>query len=126
MRLGRIVILGILLWLFLLAEKYVFFELLGFAAPWQAWTYFLLIIIFVRIISGPLGVINFLEAIFAALVWLLLVVILDSAVAKRFLNPQIFQTSLYWYGFLAVLLSVFFLHRKRHIHIRKQLSAGHH
>jgi len=126
MNIGRIAILGIILWVFLLLEKYLFFESLGFSAAWQAWVYYILIIILVRIISRRMGVINFLEAIFIALIWLLMVLLLDSFISKRFLSEQIFRTNHYWWAYFTVFWSVFFLHKKRHIHIRKEQAAQHH
>lgn len=118
MHFGKITIFGIILWVFLIAEKYLFFEILAFSAVWQAWVYYILIFIFVRIISRRLGVINFLEAIFVSLVWLLIVLILDSFIAKQFLSEEIFQSSNYWWTYLSIFIAVFFLHKKRHIYIR--------
>ncbi len=126
MHFGKVTILGLLLWLLVLADKYVFFELLGFTAAWQSWIYYILLIIFARIISRRLGVINFLEAIFSALVWLLTILVLDSLLAKAVLSAAAFSSPHYWWSYAAILIAVFFLHKKRHIQVRKLLHEKHH
>ena len=126
MNIGKIAILGIILWVFLLLEKYLFFQILGFSSAWQPWVYYILIIISVRIISRRIGVINFLEAIFIALIWLLMILLLDSFIGKRFLSEEIFRFNHYWWAYFTVFWAVFFLHKKRHIQIRKEQAAHHH
>ena len=126
MNVGRITLLGIALWVFLLLEKYLFFQVLGFTAAWSLWVYYILIIIFARVISRRLGVVNFLEAVFVSLIWLLMVLLLDSFVAKRFFSGEIFRSGNYWWAYFAVFWSVFFLHKKRHIQVRKEQAAQRH
>jgi|SRR3989344_1619370 len=126
MHFGKVTILGLLLWLLVLADKYIFFEILAFTAAWQAWIYYILLVIFARVISRRLGVINFLEAIFAALIWLLMILVLDSLIAKPLMSADVFRSSNYWWSYLAILIAVFFLHKKRHIQVRKLLHEKHH
>lgn len=126
MSFGKILGLGILFWLLLLGEKFLFLEIFQLSAAWQPYVYYILIVIFSRIISRRLGVINFVEAVFASLVWLLMILILDSFIAKSFMSPKIFTSSNYWWSYLAIFLAVFFLHKKRHIQVRKDLQAKHH
>lgn len=121
----KITFLGFLLWAFLLLEKYLFFEVWGFSAAWQSWLYYILMILFVRVLARRFGVINFLEAIFIDLVWLLIILMLDSFIAKRFLGQEVFRTGNYWGSYLAVFVAMFFLHKKRHIQVRKLLKHSH-
>lgn len=126
MHFGKLLFLGFLFWLIVLAEKYIFFAVLGFSAAWQLFVYYLLLIIFSRIFARRFGVINFLEAIFTALVWLLIILFLDYLFAKSLISTAIFRTANYWWSYLAIFVSVFFLHKKRHIHVRKELRAHKH
>lgn len=126
MNFNKIIIYGILLWLLALADKYVFFEVLGFISAWQAWVYYILLIIFARVICRRLGVINFIEAIFTALVWFLMILLLDSLIAKSFMPAWVFRSEHYWWSYVAILIAVFFLHKKRHIQVRKLLHEKHH
>ena len=126
MSVGKITILGIVFWLSLLLLKYGLLQNLGLDSTWEIWVYYILIIIFARVISRRVGVINFLEAIFVSLVWMLIILLLDTFIAKKLLDPQIFTLKHYWFSFLALFVGVFFLHKKRHIQIRKEQAAAHH
>lgn len=128
MHFGKVLVLGFILWPLVLADRYVFFELLGASAAWQAWIYYILLIIFARVISRRLGVINFVEAIFSALIWLLMILLLDSFIVKslNLLPDEVFRSEHYWWSYVAILVAVFFLHKKRHIQVRKLLHEKHH
>jgi hypothetical protein len=128
MNFKRVLILGILAWLLLLGTKFVFLKALGFGSAWQVWAYYILILLIMRVLSRALGVLNFLEAQFVGLLWVVLILFLDSVFAKRFLSIEIFRGAHYWWSYFAVFAGVFFMHKKRHIHIRKEQAAhhGHH
>ena len=125
MTLGKITILGLLLWLLLLSEKFLFFGAIATAGVWKLWAYYLIIIIICRVLARRLGILNFLEAFFVATIWLLIVLLFDYWVGKRLLGNFVFQDKHYWYGYIAAFVSVFFLHKKRHIQIRKEQAARH-
>lgn len=72
-----------------------------------------------------MGVLNFMEAFFIFLVWFLGGMFLDLLITSAFVGTAVFSQSAYWYGFLFMLLSIMFFHKKRHIHIRKELHARH-
>jgi hypothetical protein len=124
----RIMVLGIIIWLLILVVKYFFLDVTGISSTWQSWVYYLLVIFLAASVSRRLGVINILEAFFVGLVWLVVILLLDSFIAQRFMESGIFRTGHYWWSYLAILLSVFFLHKKRHVQIRKEQHAhhGHH
>lgn len=126
MNFSKIVIFGFLLWGFLLLEKYLFLGQGSFTSAWQEWSYYLLLIVACRMLSRRFGAINFIEAIFIALVWIFEILILDSLIAKKLFAGAVFRSGHYWWSFLVLLLAVFFLHKKRHIEVRKRLREEHH
>ena len=126
MNFKRVLILGLVAWLLLLGGKILFLQYFGLASTWQVWAYYILILLLMRVLSRALGVLNFLEAQFVGILWALLILLLDSVVAKRFLSDEIFRGAHYWWSYFAVFAGVFFMHKKRHIHIRKEQASHHH
>ena len=73
-----------------------------------------------------LGIINFFEAFLVIGLWVAGDVLLDAMLTASFSSTRIFSQLYFWggYGFMAVF--IFFMHKKRHIHIRKEQRAHHH
>ncbi len=122
---GSIIKYGLIMWVGMLFLKFVFLSWLGIFS-WRAWVYFILILLLSRKVSRQFGVINILEAGFIGIIWAVIILFLDSLFGKRFIDPQVFASSGYWWSYLAMFVSVFFLHNKRHIQIRKEQHSQHH
>ena len=121
---GMILKYGLLVWACLLLIKWVFLSWWGLG-NFTVVVYYLLIILVSRKLCRKIGVINILEAGFIGIMWAIIILLLDSLLAKKFIDAQVFATGGYWFSYLAMFLAVFFLHNKRHIHIRKE-QAHHH
>jgi hypothetical protein len=121
---GSILKYGLVMWLIMLVLKWVF---LGWLNPvsWQMGFYYLLIVISARKLSRKFGVINILEAGFIGIIWGLMILFLDSLIAKRFLVATVFVSKAYWWSYFVVFIAIFFLHQKRHVAIRQE-QAHHH
>jgi uncharacterized membrane protein YgaE (UPF0421/DUF939 family) len=112
------------MWLILFVFKWWFLAWLG-AVAWAVWVYYALIILASRKLSRKFGVINILEAGFIGIIWGIMILFLDSLVAKKFLDASVFVNKAYWLSYFVMFVSVFFLHQKRHIAIRQE-QAHHH
>ena len=72
------------------------------------------------------GVIHYLEAVTIIITWAVLDSITDLLLTSNFTSLSIFSNLTYWLGFLVLALAIMFFHKKRHLHIRKELHAKHH
>ena len=73
-----------------------------------------------------LGVINYLEAIFTAVVWTLAGLFVDLIITTNYTGLTIFLSVKYWIGFGVMAVGMFMFHKKRHVHIRHELRAKEH
>lgn len=86
------------------------------------------IVVFTTACVRRLGVINFLEGILTACVWLFFRMFFDILVTAPLLGLGIYKTVQLWVSYALIVVVIFFLHKKRHVHIRKELKKhhGHH
>lgn len=129
MTIKNLFLYSFLQWVFFSALKYVFFQYEILANPgWQNILFWLLSAAIAAAFVRRYGVINFLEAIFLIIVWVLGDLLLDLMFLSIYLGLGMFAKMEYWVGFGIFGLAVLFFHKKRHIHVRKVLqhSHGHH
>ena len=85
---------------------------------WQFF-YCAVIVILAALLIRTVGVMNYLEAIFIAVVWLVLDFVVDALVTYPLSGIGIFSSALLWVGYSFMMLSVIVFHQKRHIAIRR-------
>lgn len=110
----------------LMAVKIFFYSTLNFNDTFWQVAFLLITVVLATALIRRLGVISFLEAIFTLVFWFLFDLLMDLLVTSQIVDAPIFKTGSLWMGYLAMMLAVFLLHKKRHIHIRKELAAHHH
>lgn len=103
-----------------------FFNVTGFENWLYGFLYYALVFILSLAFARRLGVINYLEAIFVCIFWFFTNLFSDLLFTSNFLGTSMFTQRQLWLGYLAMLLAVFFFHKKRHVQIRKELHAKHH
>lgn len=87
----------------------------------------ILVIVITTACVRRLGVINFLEGILVACVWLFMRAIFDLLVTAPILGIGIYGKVQLWISYAVIVAAAFFLHKKRHVHIRKeQKKHAHH
>ena len=105
-----------------LLDKYI-----SLAPSINNYVLWVLIIVITTAFVRRLGVINFLEGILVACVWLFIRAIFDLLVTAPILGIGIYGKVQLWISYALIVAVVFFLHKKRHVHIRKeQRKHGHH
>jgi membrane-bound ClpP family serine protease len=70
-----------------------------------------------------LGVINYLEAMLAAGLWFIMILLMDLIVTGPIVGYSIFKTLLLWLSYLLVIITVLLFHKKRHIAIRRKMKS---
>jgi hypothetical protein len=126
MTITRFLFITLLEWAAMLALKFFYFrDALGSEAVGY-YIYFLLAAFVTLVLVRRLGTISYLEAIFICALWLVLFVFLDLLITSAFLGTDIFKEWQLWVGYFAMLFVVFFMHKKRHIQVRKDIHARHH
>jgi len=114
-------------YLFFAGAKVLFFGSYNYAAGKTGSIIYLVV---VAVISAALirrlGVINFLEAAFAAGLWTVINLLLDILITRHMAGNSLLSQAFYWYGFLAMIFSVIVFHKKRHVEIRKSHAGQHH
>ncbi len=108
------------------ALKVVFYRSFDYTSIFWEFLYWAATVIITVVLVRRLGVINFLEAMFVAGFWLVFDFLLDFFITWPLSGTMIYATLALWAGYLFMVLFVFFLHQKRHIHIRKEQAARHH
>lgn len=129
MTIKNLFLYSFLQWLFFSFLKLWFFkyEILS-NAGWQNVLYWFLCAVITAAIIRRFGVINYLEAIFLIIVWILGNLFMDLLLLSAYIGLGIFSSVVYWIGHGILALSALLFHKKRHIHVRKLLdhSHGHH
>ena len=110
---------------FTLLKIYTFAHI-DFSQRNYLYLYLLVVGILATIFVRMLGIINFFEAFYIVAVWFILDSFLDLTITTHYAGYRIFATFELWLGYLVMLLCVFWLHEKFHIHVRKKLHAKHH
>lgn len=103
-----------------------FSKYINIVEPWNNYVLWFLVIIITIACVRRLGVISFLEAILVAGVWLFFRMLLDAVVTAPILGVGIYGKAQLWVSYALIIATIFFLHKKRHIQVRKDLKAKHH
>lgn len=126
MTIKRFLFISFLEWGLMLALKFFYFGGYLGSGSFGGYFYFFLIALVTLILVRRLGIISYFEAIFTSVFWSCLFVFLDLIITSAFLGTQIFRVWQFWVGFFVMVFVIFFLHKKRHIHVRHELHAKHH
>ncbi|MBL8030361.1 MAG: hypothetical protein JNN11_03875 [Candidatus Doudnabacteria bacterium] len=126
MNLSRFFLITFFQWLFLLLLRFFYFDGYLGQGNFAFYLYFLLIAFVTLVLVRRFGVISYFEAIFVCIFWLGFDLFLDLIVTSAILGTGIFLRWELWIGYFVMLAVVFLLHKKRHIHIRKEQHAHHH
>ncbi|PIR96518.1 MAG: hypothetical protein COT92_00610 [Candidatus Doudnabacteria bacterium CG10_big_fil_rev_8_21_14_0_10_42_18] len=120
MTIKRFFVILVIQWLAFSALKYYFFDRIFFGnLAVQYLVFWILVIVLATIFARKLGVINYFEAIFIAVVWTVMALVSDLMVLTNILDYNIYSLWQFWVGYLLLPLAVFFFHRKRHVELRK-------
>lgn len=126
MSFSKFFLFGILLWLLLSLLKGVFLQMLNVKVlPLQVLFLFSTIIISMAC-ARRLGVINYLEAGLVAFLWTMGILVADFILLYAVLKLPVFGGITQWLSYAAAAAGIFFFHKKRHVHIRKEQHAHHH
>ncbi len=69
-----------------------------------------------------LGIINYLESVFAAICWWLFALIFDFLITSAFAGLGMFRDIHLWVGYLVMMLAIFLFHKKRHVQLRHEMN----
>jgi hypothetical protein len=117
-------IFSFLQWLLFLGLKVLFFNHVFFAnANVQYLVFWLCAAVLSAAMVRRLGVLNFLEAFFIVLAWVLGDLFLDLLITSAVVGVYIFQKWQFWMAYLFYVIFILFAHKKRHILIRHELRA---
>ena len=104
------VVLGVL--------KVLFFKTVDFSSPGWEFFYWGLMAVLAIFLIRAVGFMNYLEAIFIAMVWFVMDFLVDALVVYPLSGQRIFSSLTLWVGYGFFALFVFALHNKRHLAIR--------
>lgn len=118
-------LLGFVLTLVLGAIKFVFYNVLAGDSAVFNYVEWALIVLAAIAAVRRLGIINYLEAIFAAVCWWLFSLIFDFLITSAFAGLEIFRDVHLWIGYLVMMLAIFLFHKKRHVQLRHEMNYHH-
>jgi len=121
MTIKKFVFILFLQWVVFTILKYYFFGKEIFTnQSTQNLIFWAIVIIVTVVLVRSLGVINYFEGIFTAFLWFIVGIISDLIILTALIGYGMYSKWQFWVGYLLMALTVFFLHRKRHVEIRKQ------
>lgn len=102
----------------LFALKFVYFSSVNYGSLAWEFLYCAIVAVAVTFLVRGIGVMNYLEAIFAAFLWLVLNLLVDALVTAPLVGFAMFSTVGLWAGYGTMMVFVFIMNKKRHIAIR--------
>lgn len=112
--------LGFLLVLGLGIIKLFFFRLFAMDNQYQIIAFWTVSALFTTGIIRRGGIINYLEAFAVGIVWTIATLLVDYLILATFIFGYGLFTRWYlWIGYFVVLATIFLIHKKRHVHIRR-------
>ncbi len=81
--------------------------------------YFLALIIISIAVVRRMGILNYLESVFLAVVWAVALLITDFVITASLIGGDMFTDFYYWISNLAIVLSVIVFHKALHVQVRK-------
>ena len=121
MTIKRFFVILVLQWAIFSVLKYYFFGSVFFENLALQYLLFWISTIFLAVILvRKLGVINYFEGVFIAILWFVVALISDLIVLTNFVGYGMYSKWQFWAGYLLMALAVFLFHKKRHVEIRKQ------
>ncbi len=81
--------------------------------------FFVVLIMITTAVIRRMGVINYLECFFTAIVWLIIMILVDMAVTSVLIGREMYHHVYFWLSYLAVVLSVILFHKALHVEVRR-------
>ncbi len=73
-----------------------------------------------------MGVLNYFESFFIAVVWTFFSLLLDLAITASVVGRDIYSTWYFWLTYLVIILVAILFHKKNHVHIRRMMREQSH
>ena len=128
---SKFFVYSFLQWVLLTLVKVAYFNGHLISGEPGIYFYFALTAIVTTAMVRRLGILNLLEALLIAILWFFGDLLSDAIITVYFTGSQIFSIRALWFGYLIMIIFIFVFHKKRHIHVRKELhekakAAQHH
>ena len=81
--------------------------------------YFVVLTLITIAIVRRMGVIQYLECFFLAIVWLIVMVIVDLLITSSFIGWDMYKHIYFYFSYLVVVLAIIFFHKALHVEVRK-------
>ena len=81
--------------------------------------FFVVLIMITTAVIRRMGVINYLECFFTAIVWLIIMILVDMAITSALIGREMYHHVYFWLSYLAVVLSVILFHKALHVEVRR-------
>ena len=98
--------------------KFVYFSSVNYGGLGWEFLYCAIVAVATTFLVRGIGVMNYLEAIFAAILWLILDLLVDALVTGPLVGYAMFATVGLWAGYGTMMVFVFIMNKKRHIAVR--------
>lgn len=82
-------------------------------------SYFVVLIIITTAVIRRMGVINYLECFFTAILWFIVMILVDMSITSYLIGKDMFSHIYFWLSYLAVVLAVILFHKALHVEVRR-------
>lgn len=119
---GQLISKTVLMQLFLVIIKIIFFGFLNIELLSILIVYYLLLAAFAIALVRRFGPLNYFEAFLAMGLWLILSLVMDYLITASIIGREVFSDYHFWISYAVVLLAILIFHKKQHVEMRKALK----
>ncbi len=119
---GQLISKTVLMQLFLVIIKIIFFGFLNIELLSILIVYYLLLAACAIALVRRFGPLNYFEAFLAMGLWLILSLVTDYLITASIIGREVFSDYHFWISYAVVLLAMLIFHKKQHVEMRKALK----
>jgi hypothetical protein len=99
--------------------KVIFLHYLNMDSVVIVVAYFVAIVIVTVAVVRRMGVLNYVEAFFLCLLWILVTLALDFLITATLISRDFFSLWNYWLSYLVFVIALILFHKKLHLQVRR-------
>lgn len=119
MTIGKLVVGTIVSEILFIFTKVIFINYLNIDNFIVKLLYFVALIVVATAVIRRMGVINYIECFFTAIVWLFFMLLADLAITATLIGRDMYTHVYFWLSYLVPPLAIIFFHKALHVEVRR-------
>lgn len=122
MSIGGLILGTIISEILFVATKVLFINYLNMDNLIIKVVYFLVLVIITTAVVRRMGVLNYIECFFLAIVWLVVMILVDMLITSFLIGREMYHHIYFYFSYLVVPLAIILFHKALHVQARKSNS----